>query len=113
MRKFMLAIALAAGLPLAACDATSVESEVLGDIQIGCGYVPDVGDITALIASYPPLTLASAIAAAFCQAVTTVPASAKFKAAGMAVVTVNGVPVHYAPVGTLAAAAFKKKSHWH
>jgi hypothetical protein len=116
MRKFVLAIALAAATALGGCSTTSgitstETSVILGDIQTGCGYVADAADVAALIASYPPLTLATTIATAFCQAVQAIPASAKFKAAaGPGVVVVNGVPVHYAPLGTHAAA--RLKSSW-
>jgi hypothetical protein len=111
MRKFMLGAALAVFVAAGGCASISPNgtvtltpsaATVVADIKTGCNVAADATAITALIATFPYGTLATAVAQAFCQTVNAVPLSAKLKATPAApnAVQINGVVVPYTRLGT-------------
>jgi hypothetical protein len=85
---------------------------ILGYLQTGCSVVADIGAITALIGTFPAGTAAVVIANAVCAYISRLP---KGRLGGSAVigsdtfpaVTVHGVVIPYAHLGTPLAARLR------
>lgn len=109
MKKIIaLAFAGVFGATLAACDNTSVQTDiatlqadVVADTQLVCKFVPDAETVAAILAAYVPgatpvVSVAATYANQICLAVTAAPvASLKKGATAPVTVVINGktVPV--------------------
>ena len=96
LRKFMLAVPVAAALSLSGCagitaaTTATIISQVQQATVLACGFLPTASTIANILAAGNPAVQAvSAVATAICTAVT-----AKVARRGGAIPNVNGVAVH-------------------
>lgn len=97
MRKFLMAIPLAAALTFGGCATTGTNIDIIAAVQAAtvqaCKFLPTAQTVADIFAAGNPLLVtASAVAVAICAAVS--PQALAAKKRGGAAPTVAGVVVH-------------------